>query len=278
MLWCNPTSQEVPNFQSIDMASTNIPQGIIDPQILGSPPSVSHSRSVYDDVLTPNQMTPPDYVQCKLNVAEFVNELLDREQQSVLYRSNLESRVSEECARLHDERKYRLLAEHSLSEWQRSHFQLDAAYRWSNEDNEILRRDLALERKKNQDLESRLTSLSTLYAALQQSAWPVGSMDGRLPQEKSVENCQLLLDNQRQQELIVELQLVNRSHERTINTLQTTFQNLLGSISCCSSYAESDGSATLMEAPIGMAVPPSQKDGQFAAQDACPVSGLFEEQ
>ncbi|KAL5362287.1 hypothetical protein BJX96DRAFT_177020 [Aspergillus floccosus] len=243
------------------MASTNLSHGMIDPQLLGSTPS----------------MTLPDHGQYKLNVAELVNELLDREQKSVLYRSNLESRIDEESARLQEERKHRVQAEHSLAEWQRSHFQLEASYRWSNDDNEFLRRDLATERKKNQDLESRLTSLSSLHEALQQSAWPVGAMDGRLPQEKSVENCQLLLDNQRQRELIMELQLVNRSHERTINTLETAFQNLLGSLSCCSSYAESDGSATVTEAPIGAVNPPSQHDSQYAAHERCSVSELFEE-
>lgn len=222
-------------------------------------------------------MAPPDHNQCKLNVGEFVHELLDREQKSILYQSSLETRVSEECARLHEERKSRLQMEHILSEWQRSHFQLDSAYRWSNEDNELLRRDLAMERKKAQDLESRLAVLTSLHETWQQSPWPTGSMDGRLPQGKSVENCQLLLDNQRQRELIIELQLVNHAHERTIDTLQTTFQNLLGSISCCSSYAESEGSATLVEAPIGVANPSSQKDGPFVGHEASPASGLFEE-
>ncbi|KAL4893421.1 hypothetical protein BDV59DRAFT_201983 [Aspergillus ambiguus] len=243
------------------MASTNVSHGMIDPQILGSAPSV----------------TTPDHIQCKLNVGEFVKDFLDREQKSALYQSDLENRISEECARHQQERRYRSQAEQRLSEWQLSHFQLESAYRWSNEDNEILRRDLTIESKKRQDLEARLASSNSLNEALQLSASSVGNMDGRLSQEKSVQYCQLLLENQRQQDLITELQMLNRSQETTINTLQTTLQNLLGSLSCCSSYSESDGSSTLLEIPVGMANLPSQKDSECPQPRSSPGGGLFEE-
>ncbi|THC94510.1 hypothetical protein EYZ11_005992 [Aspergillus tanneri] len=170
------------------------------------------------------------------NITELIQDFLDRERNSSLYKTNLEARIAHECASLQVERQVRSRVEQQLAEMQWAQSQLESTLRHSYEDNDYLQQELALEKKKSQDLESRLATAVSLHETLQKY-----NLEGKPVQEKSVHEFQLLLQSQTQQEIIKKLQVVNQAHEATINTLQITLKNALGAIPCCC-YSDSGDS------------------------------------
>ncbi|PLB48770.1 hypothetical protein P170DRAFT_425789 [Aspergillus steynii IBT 23096] len=176
-----------------------------------------------------------------INLTGLIQEFLDRERSASLYRASLEFRIEQECAYLQEERHIRGHLEHQLAESQWARSQIETSYRRSCEDRDFFRQEVAQEKGKIQDIESRLAAALSFHETIQKSSW------GRASPDRSVDALQLRLQSQRQQELITELQVLNLAHENTIRTLQGTLHNALGCFSCCS-YTDSDGTSTAVEA------------------------------
>ena len=123
-----------------------------------------------------------------------------------------------------------------MADLQWSQLQLESAQRRLSEDNGLLQQEISLETKKSQDLESRLSASSSFHETLQKV-----NHDRKYVADKFDSN-QLLLQIQRQQELIMELRNVNQSQETAISTLQNTLQNII-----FGSQSDSDSSTTMIE-------------------------------
>ncbi|THC91232.1 hypothetical protein EYZ11_009312 [Aspergillus tanneri] len=196
-----------------------------------------NSTSMENAPLSRGTFQPKSY---GLSISELIQNFLDRERNSSLYKSNLEVRIAHECASLQEERCIRTQLEQQLAQLQWTKSQLEFANRNSQEEIDFLRKELSLEKEKSEDLGSRLATTLTLHETLQKS-----NLDGTTVEDRSVHEFQLLLQIQRQQELITELQILNQAHETTINTLQATLKDAVGAFSC--SYCSgSDCSGTVV--------------------------------
>lgn len=123
-----------------------------------------------------------------------------------------------------------------MADLQWSQLQLESAQCCLSEDNGLLQQEISLETKKSQDLESCLSASSSFHETLQKV-----NHDRKYVADKFDSN-QLLLQIQRQQELIMELRNVNQSQETAISTLQNTLQNII-----FGSQSDSDSSTTMIE-------------------------------
>lgn len=123
-----------------------------------------------------------------------------------------------------------------MADLQWSQLQLESAQRRLSEDNGFLQQEVALETKKSQDLESRLSVSSSVHETLRKF-----NLERKHFADKLDAN-ELLLQIQRQQELITEFQNINKSQETTISTLQNTLHNII-----FGSQSDSDSSTTMIE-------------------------------
>lgn len=204
--------------------------------------SVCISLHPGDKLLTVTWKGPSEKMNHRYNIAELIQDFLDRERNSSYYRFNLEARINREWTRLQEERHIRSQLEQRLADQQWSQMQLESAQRRLSEDNRFLQQEISLETKKSQDLESRLSASLSFHETLQKV-----NFDGKYPLDKSGDTNQLLLQNQRQQELIVELQNINETHEAAIKSMQNALHNItFGAFSCCSE-SDSDSSTTVIE-------------------------------
>lgn len=114
------------------------------------------------------------------------------------------------------------------------------------DDSELLRRELALERKKSQDLEHRLTALfsanDALIRPMTDASSPTKGSSYMQP-----DTDKIVLENMRLQELVGQLKAANHFHEETIKALRTALQAFHDTHSSSSS---SDGSSTAVR-PTG---------------------------
>lgn len=158
------------------------------------------------------------------------------------YQWQLECRLNEESTRLRQELHRCAQLEERLSTLQWAKNQLEISIRRYAHDSELLRQELASERKKSQDLECRLTALFSANDAL------VRSMADASPPAKGSPNMQpdtdkIVLENMRLQELVGQLKAANRFHEDTIKALRAALQAFHDTHSSSSS---SDRSSTVV--------------------------------
>lgn len=140
-----------------------------------------------------------------------------QEQQSKLYQGRLELRINTDSVAY---QKLHLYCERSISGMQHQKSQLEFSLRHATETCQALSQSLHLERDKVRELESRLNEL---YPEL--DSWLQ-----RLNQEKHMSGCandketmeRLLLENQRQRELIYYLQSILQTREQTVQDLRST--------------------------------------------------------
>jgi hypothetical protein len=112
-----------------------------------------------------------------------------------------------------------------------------ALYQATN-DIKWLRQELDMQVRKSQDAESRATALSSLNESLVQKM--LGAHSAELgAQATSVDALQLHLNQQKHEAWIKELQLSNRLHEESIQSLQSALHAAIFSMS----YSESSGSS-----------------------------------
>jgi predicted nucleic acid-binding Zn-ribbon protein len=144
---------------------------------------------------------------------------LRQEQQSKLYQGRLELRINSDSVAY---QKLHLYCERSISGMQHQKSQLEFSLRHATETCQALSQSLHLERDKVRELESRLNEV-----------YPnIHSWLHRLDQEKQRSGCaddtmeRLLLENQRQRDLINCLQSMLHAREQTVQDLQSTLDHL----------------------------------------------------
>ncbi|KAJ5152444.1 hypothetical protein N7492_009724 [Penicillium capsulatum] len=153
----------------------------------------------------------------------FIEELLRQEQRSKHYQEQLESRIYADSAEYQRARAYSLQLQRTVSGVQYHKSQLEASLAYMTEACRATSRDLALQRTKVQELESRLNELypnmDLLLQKLSQEAHKARCPNGEAA------NGHLLLEIQRQQELIISLQSTLDKRERAIQELQSATLN-----------------------------------------------------
>lgn len=204
--------------------------------------SVCISLHPGDKLLTVTWKGPSKKMNHRYNIAELIQDFLDHERNLSYYRFNLEACINCEWTCLQEEHHIHSQLEQRLADQQWLQMQLESAQHHLSEDNRFLQQEISLETKKSQDLESRLSASLSFHETLQKV-----NFNGKYPLDKSGDTNQLLLQNQRQQELIVELQSINETHEAAIKSMQNALHNIMfGAFSCCSK-SDSDSSTTVIE-------------------------------
>jgi chromosome segregation ATPase len=150
-----------------------------------------------------------------------VERLLRQEQQSKLYQGRLELRINSDSM---EYQKLHLNCERSLSGMHHQKLQLEFSLRHATETCQALSKSLQMEREKVRELEARLNELyPDIDAWLQR--WAQEKHESGCVDDKETMN-RLLLDNQRQRELISCLQSILHGREQTVQDLQATLNQL----------------------------------------------------
>ncbi|KAH1451211.1 hypothetical protein KXX13_003633 [Aspergillus fumigatus] len=190
--------------------------------------------------------SPPAQPAGKNDILKLSRDFLSSEQVSRNYQWQLECRLNEESTRLRQELHRCTQLEERLSTLQWAKNQLEISIRRYADDSELLRRELALERKKSQDLEHRLTALfsanDALIRPMTDASSPTKGSSYMQP-----DTDKIVLENMRLQELVGQLKAANHFHEETIKALRTALQAFHDTHSSSSS---SDGSSTAVR-PTG---------------------------
>ncbi|KAB8227269.1 uncharacterized protein BDW43DRAFT_294629 [Aspergillus alliaceus] len=107
---------------------------------------------------------------------------------------------------------------------------------------DMIRQELATERTKSQDLDSRATTLFTINDLLVKSLAEAEAA-ARHSEDEPLDVFAICLENMKNQETIKDLQMTIKLKEGIIETLQETIRTTFG---CCSSTNGSDGGNTFL--------------------------------
>ncbi|GFF62042.1 hypothetical protein IFM51744_10872 [Aspergillus udagawae] len=185
---------------------------------------------------------PPAQPAGKNDVLKLSRDFLASEQVSRNYQWQLECRLNEESTRLRQEHHRCVQLEERLSTLQWAKNQLEISIRRYADDSELLRQELASERKKSQDLEYRLTALFSANDTLVRSMTDASLPAKCSPYRQHPDTDKIVLENMRLQEQVGQLKAANRFHEDTIKALRTALRAFHDTHSSSSS---SDRSSTV---------------------------------
>ncbi|KAB8069857.1 hypothetical protein BDV29DRAFT_161031 [Aspergillus leporis] len=171
------------------------------------------------------------------DIPKLTRDFLDREQASRTYQNQLELQCNEDRAYLQQERYRCGQLEERLADAQWMNGLLETRASRASADTEMIRQELAMERAKSQDLESRVMTLFAINDILVKSLAEAESA-AKYSQDKPLDAFTIYLENMKQQATIRDLQMTIRLKEGIIETLQATIQTTFG---YCSSSNGSDG-------------------------------------
>ncbi|KAJ5084792.1 hypothetical protein NUU61_009371 [Penicillium alfredii] len=153
-----------------------------------------------------------------------LENLLRQEQQSKLYQGRLETRVYSDSVGYQKLRNHCIQLEKMVYGLEHHKSQQEATLRYTADVCQAISRDLALERNKVQELESRFNdvypAIDKLLQRLTQDQNPPGSQDGMWTIQ------QLQHENLRQRELIACLQSTLQAREEMVQELQVALEQL----------------------------------------------------
>lgn len=159
------------------------------------------------------------------NVFNCIEALLLQERQLKHYQDQLESKINSDAAEFQRLRAHTLQLQRVVCGLQYQRSQLETSLAHMAEACRVMARDLGLEKSKVQELESRLTELYPSIESLLQYLAPGEHNRQQLNNEGA--NGHLLLENQRQRELISSLESNLREREEAIRELKSRPQETM---------------------------------------------------
>lgn len=159
------------------------------------------------------------------NVFNCIEALLLQERQLKNYQDQLESKINSDAAEFHRLRAHTLQLQRVVCGLQYQRSQLETSLAHMAEACRVMARDLGLEKSKVQELESRLTELYPSVESLLQYLAPGEHNRQQLNNEGA--NGYLLLENQRQRELIFSLESNLQESEEAIRELKSRPQEAM---------------------------------------------------
>lgn len=202
-------------------------------------------------LLDPNEQPQP-----AIDVSSLMRDFLDREETSRRYQAQLELRVSDDSVRLQQERYRCGELEGRIADVQWAKGRVEAQLAQISDIGDILQQQIAMERSRCQDLESRITTLSALNDTLIKTLADYEPV-ARDSQQKPLNAFHIYLENLGLQETIKELQSKVNLHEQTIRSLRSIIEVAMRTYPWCSDCDGSDVSTIVPEAqPYDTFLPP----------------------
>ncbi|KAJ5249294.1 hypothetical protein N7468_000745 [Penicillium chermesinum] len=152
--------------------------------------------------------------QCR-DLIVIIEKLLRQAEESKSYQARLESRIAEDSAAYHGLRMHCIQIERVISQLNNSRSQHEASVKWANDACYVMVHDLALERRKVRDLETRLSGLKPTFDCL--FSHLSNGDNARQIQELQAENAQ-------QKDLIICLQETLKLKEQSLRELRVHFE------------------------------------------------------
>jgi hypothetical protein len=156
------------------------------------------------------------------NIPCFIEALLRQEQRSKHYQGELESRIHSDAVELQRSRAYTLQLQRMVHGLQHQRSQLETSLAHMAESCRVMARDVGLEKTKVQELESRLAEECPNIDSLLQYFVPIERNCEHLNDEGV--NGHILLENQRQRELIMSLESSLRDREEAIREMKSRLE------------------------------------------------------
>lgn len=168
-----------------------------------------------------------------------MRDFLNREETSRRYQAQLELRVSDDSVRLQQERYRCGELEGRIADSQWAKGQVEAQLAQISDISDILQQQIAMERSRCQDLESRITTLSALNNTLVKALAEYEPVI-KDPQQKPLNAFHIYLENLGHQETIKELESKLSLHEQTIRSLRSIIETAMRTYPWCSDCDGSD--------------------------------------
>lgn len=178
-----------------------------------------------------------------------MRNFLDREEISRRYQAQLELRVSDDSVRLQQERYRCGELEGRMADVQWAKGQVEAQLAQISDIGDILQQQIAMERSRCQDLESRITTLSALNNTLVKALADYEPV-AKDSQQKPLNAFHIYLENLGHQETIRELQSRITLHEQTIRSLRSIIEVAMRTYPWCSDCDGSDVSTIVPQAQV----------------------------
>lgn len=181
------------------------------------PSSGQHSSQVRQ-AFTTDQLHTYKMQDTSSRISPLIEGLLRQEQRSKHHQGQLESRIYNDAVEFQRSRAHNLQLQRTVGELQYHKVQMEASLAHMAETCRIMARNLELERAKVHVSDSRLNEVYPSIEGFLRDLSPTESKDPTSKDEGA--NGHLLLENQRQQELIVSLQSTLQVREETIQGLK----------------------------------------------------------
>jgi DNA repair exonuclease SbcCD ATPase subunit len=166
-----------------------------------------------------------------------IKDFVNREKASREYQRRLEQRISEDALFVRQARGFCAQLEQELAASEKMRIQLETAVDRVSKEQQLLGRDLTLERNKATELETRIANLLSINNTLLKMV--SGKQSSQNP-----EVDHLLAENERQREFISILQSTNQTNEQAIQTLRIAFTT---AFECCPLSESGSNACTVID-------------------------------